>query len=515
MSSTRLRLAADRVRSQKAALGILDEQACELELAQVNAQAAFDAARRELDDVTAARDQVLEQRRHIAASMEDDIRAINSYAMVRLPLELLRAVFIAVAHDADPDSLFIHGECDMERAAAPFVLSAVSRGWRKLALECQAIWTYIAMPSMDGENEHWKQAQFARLRRSLLLSGCAPLDVIVDMHDDTEYTKSHKDVFQLLEQHYARWRRVTIRIPDTDKVSASVFDIFRLSMPLLEEVYLEAPWMMVVPWDDDSYPQYLPVRTRLQRFRTETVNIVYNALHPSTTQLTTLDVCVRDLPASIVWAMLVESAATLVELNLRQHKRIHDNLQVEDVPPAHGVTFPKLRKLLVSDSAGFLPGWAGFMTMPCLDILSLEGAGALRIIQDFLQASCRSVKSLTLTESTWSGEDAVALRSLDAVRTLRLVDGRFEASFMAALSDADVSPNNRYPWIMASLERVELFGVNTMPLESDALVRLIRARREAAITPKASVAAIRAVTVDVCDFPSWVALMIQEELKQF
>ncbi|KZV82176.1 hypothetical protein EXIGLDRAFT_755118 [Exidia glandulosa HHB12029] len=179
MSSTSLRLASDRVRAQSASLGLLDKQARELEEARVHALAAFDAARRELDDITAARDQVLEQCRLVANTRELDIRAIHSHAMARLPLELLRAVFIEAAHDADPDLSFVDGECDMERSAVPFILSSVCRGWRKLAHECQAMWTYIAMPPQEGENEQWKQAHLARLRSSLMRSGCAPLDVIV------------------------------------------------------------------------------------------------------------------------------------------------------------------------------------------------------------------------------------------------------------------------------------------------------------------------------------------------
>ncbi|KZV82177.1 hypothetical protein EXIGLDRAFT_778891 [Exidia glandulosa HHB12029] len=328
------------------------------------------------------------------------------------------------------------------------------------------------------------------------------------MHTDNEYTKDHRNVLQLLGGYYARWRCVTIRTPDTDNITPSVFDIFRLPMPLLEELYLEAPWTMVIPWADASYPQYFPVRTRLQRFRAENVNIVYTALHPRTTCLTTLEICVRNLPASIIWAMLVESAATLVDVAMMQ---VHDNLV--DALPAHAVTFPKLQKLLLSGSTALLPGWAGFMTMPYLESLSLASEDTLRTSQAFLQASCRSIRTLSLTDSSWSGEDAQALRSLDAVCTLRFERGSFEDSFMTALAEADLSPDNRWPWIMASLARIELFSAYPSPFESDAIIRVVRNRREAA--PNAGVVAIAAVNIYVSPHvPSWLAWMIQEELKQ-
>lgn len=504
MTTTRVALAVDRVRAQKDSLRLLEQQKRQLEDARSQAQSAFEVAKRELDDVTAAHDRVDSQFKQLSALIESDIRTIHAHALSRLPQEVLRAVFIEHAHDEEPDYEFDDGVWDMSRAAAPFVLTSVCKAWRQLGLQCQAMWTYAAIPPLDEYDENRKRLLTGRLSYVLTRSGRAPLDILVPWEDE-ELGWHHQEALQSLAREHVRWRRLYFELPAADAINATLFDVFRLPMPLLEDVYI-SNCDNILPWRAD-FPQYFPARSRLQSFQSFATNLTYTGTYAGgSTNLAILNIGVDGVPASVLWGILAESAATLSDL----HLRCVSHSPPLDRKPQAAVTLPKLLRLVMDGLvAELLAYWAGFFVAPHLDNCTLSGCDILAV-DEFVQTACRSITALTLRDQRVVAAAAQALGALKKLNHLSLENVNVEDDFLDAFGHAHGAIAGE--WLLPALWTLFFTNVSFLSAESDVLLRVLRARRAAAADSKA-VVRIGAVILDDCALAPWMLLMVQGEMR--
>lgn len=129
--------------------------------------------------------------------------------------DVLRLIFEDFTHEQLwkwPDAAY-----DQEEAQRPFLLAAVSRRWRSLALDTANIWTYFGFP---GDAELYPK-HMERLRVLLVASKNASVDIILALgnaHDfnSPEISDTAPDAFEVLEALGAlgpRWRNVCFRLP--------------------------------------------------------------------------------------------------------------------------------------------------------------------------------------------------------------------------------------------------------------------------------------------------------------
>lgn len=97
MASAPFSLSLDRVRAHKDTLRLLEYQKQQLLDARARAVAAFDAASRDLNNVTSAYERVCSQHDQIRTLVDSEICAIHGGAMSNLPQDILRAVFVELA----------------------------------------------------------------------------------------------------------------------------------------------------------------------------------------------------------------------------------------------------------------------------------------------------------------------------------------------------------------------------------------------------------------------------------
>jgi len=153
---------------------------------------------------------------------------------------------------------------DQEEAQRPFLLAAVSRRWRSLALDTATLWTYFGFP---GDAELYPK-HMERLRVLLVASKNAAVDIIITLgnaHDfnSPEISDTAPDAFEVLEALGAlgpRWRNVCFRLPSNaiahlrlalESPLPNLVSLFAVTgvdwnilppAPRLKQLYVELEW---------------------------------------------------------------------------------------------------------------------------------------------------------------------------------------------------------------------------------------------------------------------------------
>ncbi|KZV85773.1 hypothetical protein EXIGLDRAFT_725517 [Exidia glandulosa HHB12029] len=516
MASNFSTLSLERVRVQKMALAALEVQKAHLTAHIDKAAAAFQAAKRELDEATASFERLAVQQALIQINIRNEIRALHAHTVATLPEDILSAIFVECSLEDDPSDFFNAADLRYKRASAPFRLASVCQSWRQLALACPRIWTYAAVPSLRTLTPQVQDLHVDRLDLVLRLSADVPLDIAVFWADETELKPVHKRAMLLLQDHYTRWRRVCIDTPPAPVVTAEFFDVFRLPMPLLERIQILSRGMDTLPWNE-NFPRYFPLRHSLRHFEAMGSNIFYTSRTGQSSSLTFLRVEVCGVPASVVWAICAESAQSLAELfigSAREGPSI-------DARPERSLTMPKLRKLSFGGMTdALLWHWSGLLSAPTLEELRLEQYDALTATA-FFEHTCHRITSLTLFGNHTIGADAAALRPLHRVQKLIIAHSELHDSFFQVLSIAD-NAFPTAPWLLPALRTIELTETEIKPEGSDGLLRLIQARREATASVLTSAendvfVPLPIQTVDMDEetkIARWVRLMVLDEMQR-
>ncbi|KZV84763.1 hypothetical protein EXIGLDRAFT_726836, partial [Exidia glandulosa HHB12029] len=230
----------ERIRVQKEALAAFEDQKLKLAVVVENATVALQTAQRELNDEKDLLERLQLNQSILRLAIDSEITTLHARTVATLPKDILSAIFVEFCLDDGPDE-FLDYPCRFkyERASAPFRLASVCRSWRQLALVCPRMWTYAAIPSLWDKPEHRQRLHCDRLDLVLRRSSRVPLDVVIHWSDDNVLSSAHKRAMHLLEDHHARWKRVYHHAPPAVVVTAEFFDVYRLAMPMLEEIRVE------------------------------------------------------------------------------------------------------------------------------------------------------------------------------------------------------------------------------------------------------------------------------------
>ncbi|EJD51028.1 hypothetical protein AURDEDRAFT_160170 [Auricularia subglabra TFB-10046 SS5] len=229
---------------------------------------------------------------------------ISSLLLESLPVELLQTVFVHVLASHGPafPACLARTEYRVFRARAPFVLSAVCRHWRAVALRTAELWTYIALPSCAS-------APPARLLDCLLArSGSRPLDVFLSFS-----LFRGRPLWPLVRPVLAafpRWRRARVVLPT--RMAEHEYALLGQSSTVLEELYIS--WNH--HWKDslaDWTPS--PMLSGLQNLRLLHAPVSCLAPQCSLALLSTFELVV-DLSDSARVASIIRRAPALRDLTL-------------------------------------------------------------------------------------------------------------------------------------------------------------------------------------------------------
>lgn len=189
----------------------------------------------------------------------------------RFPVEMLQAIFVeATNYTGDiwctraKYDIWTFPDYPYDQAVVPFALAAVNRQWRAVALRTPTLWTLIAVPNLDMEEN---TADFVKyvdlmLERSRNLA----LDLILCWHNcHWDQSVHYGDILDAIGSRAHRWRSLSLPLPvDTPEQALGVL---RRPMPQLEDVYLtraaEGGTSLLFPWAEDA-PAYIPFSPRIR-----------------------------------------------------------------------------------------------------------------------------------------------------------------------------------------------------------------------------------------------------------
>ena len=287
-----------------------------------------------------------------------------------------------------PDAVY-----DQERARGPFLLAAVSRRWRNLALDTAALWSYFGFP---GDAVLYPK-HVERLRVLLEASKNIPVDINVTLGTPYDYegrmltqsTRLGAGILETLGSLGPRWRNVRFRLPS--EATAHLRPALQKLMPNL--VSLSA--VTGVKWN------ILPLAPRLERLYVEWVQ--FNG-GPNMTAPR------WQYPAMTSFAVMGESL--VLALSTQNFSDLTDVCFMHNMNdlPKSPLQFPQLLSLVLED-----PRFMSFIQAPRLAQLGVNGSRRF----DFPQPlpDFPTVESLIIFGEA-ADDLAKGLWALSSIRTL-------------------------------------------------------------------------------------------------
>ncbi|KZV84764.1 hypothetical protein EXIGLDRAFT_753654 [Exidia glandulosa HHB12029] len=447
------------------------------EAALVHARDRVDEIRRNLDD--------LMRRREDLRGSSVALRSSQRLTFPRtFPVELLCAVFQAFV--GETTSLWVGWDMkcgiDKHRRSAPFILAAVCRHWRTVALATPSVWYYIVLPAPTTELGCHTALDY--INTVISRSGGTALEIGFywnNLSDEqwTDIGPSCQPLLRRIADAASRWKVALLYLPNAAATRDNL-DGFRRVMPMLEELTVcredngsHNPWAT-------NFPLYLPYCPRLRRMRTDGCHVIWTPPH-SPIALVHLELEV-DLPASVVWDLL-QSLPALESLSLDLPNYSANGW----IPPANPkLHLHALRILGINRLADLLlSAWAAYMELP-----NLRSCLLWRVDYEsfcpFLEAFADTITTLTLylTGEHVDPEAIPDFRNLKDLVIRSLSNTVYNDTFLT-LARTDLWPE---------LEVVELHGIEVSADLADALIAFVRARR-----PKR----LKTVRLESCTAPAW------------
>ena len=165
---------------------------------------------------------------------------INSKAMaVSAPDEIKLMIFEQLMRAKDAADNWPGLLYDGRVARAPFIVAAVCRRWRELALAIPTLWTYFGFPSIFEKDER----QLQRLNVLRHRAGAAPIDVVFgwNLREQTEACTGDVSlsIFNGILSLHLRWKTVVMHVMGSAECGWTMDPAFRCSQwPLLESLSL-------------------------------------------------------------------------------------------------------------------------------------------------------------------------------------------------------------------------------------------------------------------------------------
>lgn len=156
-----------------------------------DAQVAFDEARRTLDALAAEVNTLdasrlslrrdISSRRRALETARHDARAVRLRRLLgNFPCELLRCIFLeaiqCIEREVWPENEDWGGTCTDDHRRIPFFLASINRGWRDVAIHTPALWTFVAVKSLDDRDG---SADLAYVKLLLKRSKRNRLDIVL------------------------------------------------------------------------------------------------------------------------------------------------------------------------------------------------------------------------------------------------------------------------------------------------------------------------------------------------
>lgn len=290
----------------------LDQRYVDVHAALSDARIALEHATRAVDTLSAEEESLCNSRiavqNDIAArrSALDRSRADASAARVRrilaaFPSELLRAVFLDVASHAKPTrGGDLWGRVKRKYTSAPFMLAAVNRQWREVALGTTRLWTLVMVPTFEARDG---PMFFAYVDLMLRRSRDHPLRVFLSWTSaKLEESDCYGKIISALVHHSTRWLQLSVGLPE--QAPEDFWRIFRHTMPIMEDLYLARSYTEGMQASPLSAAAYFPFYPRLRRLHAHCMGFLAVPRQPLT-DLVDLDlrVCPAVAPDT-VWAFL-------------------------------------------------------------------------------------------------------------------------------------------------------------------------------------------------------------------
>lgn len=469
--------------------------------------AALEAVDQEIQDLSSRRD-------HLKSTVRRKRAALVPRHFMEIPIELLGVIFehLTVIDDWMETPLGKR-KLNKERILGAYNVAAVCRHWRTAAFAAPTIWSYIGVhgyaPNNNAKSAAMTSAKWAKLvqgvRTLLERSKAAPIDIHIDWSDadDVMANANYQAVLDMLGAHLTRWRSFELRCIRVG-VPLHWLDVFRAPTPLLEELSILSQPDADMTWKS-PYPRYLPVAPRLQALYLEHCPLISTTGLPA---LTMLDIWLTTLPAPRAWDILCK-CPQLVSLLLSCRP-------VDlDAPPPGPIRLDALQTLEMHNAVEPLfATHARHFDLPRANELCLFGHMVVPLRQ-FLPRTCANVTSLVIFTGAMDLAAAQSLVALTRLQMVKFIECELDDPFVGALARPDEP-------VWPDLQRIELEKVEMRPPDSDALVRLLRARNcleldqpsnDTGIPPGRKLALIQEILFDDSSLPKWIAAEIRYILE--
>ncbi|EJD34604.1 hypothetical protein AURDEDRAFT_188966 [Auricularia subglabra TFB-10046 SS5] len=482
----------------------VEEHACLLEKAKAEAELALTAARTHFEALKSQVTDIHERRESLRTSTMRLRAKLAAHSFRRLPPEILQAVFLELAQEDDPSWIpLCMGTHNHSRSKTPFILAAVSRGWRELALENHRLWAYISVPLTSV-------ARATHLVNTLIVrSGEAPIDILLPWGQSTtvQWTgqSSEARILDLIGAHAARWRRFQLHLPKC-ALNVQTLGVFCCPTPLLEDFTVSCRDVTAEDMARLAFPLFLPFIPRLRYLFSRGCNIFPSTGHASLEQLRSLRLRAA-IPCRTLWALL-RGLPNLEILSLRVYTPFPD----PDYRLDARLEFRRLHKLsLFGDACTTLADNMRRLAFPTVDTIVVNGSH-VQTLSELWPKVNQTLVSLNLEHEGVVGPVQLdTLRPLNCLRSLVFRDCVITSEFLESLAEERAGA-----WALPALNGIWfLSDAKLQPENSVSLMRLLRARSRAhgRTTPGAP-SKIGTVTIDTPAISPWIAKQVAFVLKE-
>ncbi|EJD54627.1 hypothetical protein AURDEDRAFT_179740 [Auricularia subglabra TFB-10046 SS5] len=455
----------------------LEQQMRDLETQRQGTTPADLANARELLDAISGRVGDLQEDYEREKARSKKLRTLHWRQYMReFPPEVLCHIFLDVDEPGGrPPSLSDCSRC-LERAKAPFVLAAVCRSWRGIALDMRNLWTYICIPVRQGVIEDQSRDLAALL---IARSKEAPLDIVLPWRSarhpyiiwDMDTSAPAAQILVLLAKASRRWRSIEMSIAE-GALTVPAMGLFRTVTPWLEHCAIQG-WTagQGMRWVPDSL-NFFPVAPKLRSFSSAYTNIIPTTRGGPYHSLTELILHVK-MSCAAVWAVLRCAGPRLELLELELERDPPDSEYVIPQP----IAFPLLRSLKVHWRASVLFRTNGTrISMPALRALEMHAVEPADLRQ-WWQHTPLNIEELTIDGGgTLDGNDAGELLALLRLRELIVSHCIMSTPFLNALA----VPRPDGHWICPRLESLIISnGSIVEDQDGESFVRVFQARKDA------------------------------------
>ncbi|KZV78995.1 hypothetical protein EXIGLDRAFT_736026 [Exidia glandulosa HHB12029] len=368
----------------------LDGELTNARIALARAQHAVDTMTQDLVALRSRRSNLLDRIGELRSELDPQV-------MASFPLELLREIFFVLAAVIDKELYTREGSTirrhSTHRALIPFIVSAVCRRWRAVALDSPSLWgSYLAPAHYPDSAEKCGLAE-DYIRTVICRSLSGPLDVSVDWgdFDDATWTALRRPLQRILgviASQSQRWRSFFLFLP-VIATTPQTLNMFRQATPLLEELVVNTATdeaLSTNTWRD-SFPAYLPHCPKLRMMQTDQSHVLWTYPRQEKLAVTRMILTSIILPAHAVWNIL-DASPLLTSFDL--------DITVRDLTwrPATRLCLAALSELECGNEGGnLLASWAQSLTLPRLSTLKLWKSDIIPL-HDLLSAVSSTVTTL-------------------------------------------------------------------------------------------------------------------------